>query len=178
MNFKFDKKIFLENYGKTYIQTMKIIGIIDGIAIASRLLMLMTGITLPGSFGAVLSVIMVFVVITVFLVLPLIYCYYIKGLNTCKRLKMYFTDEGKLHVINTPEDGVVWGTGYVKNVKEYVINSIASMEKTSKYIVIRGDINYKNTYNGMKSFKHVEICKIPRCFKNENIFMVTVNNYY
>ena len=86
------------------------------------------------SFGAVLSVIMVFVVITVFFVLPLIFCYYIKGLNTCKRVKMYFADEGKLHVINTPEDGYVWGAGSVKNVKEYVINSIESMEKTRKYI--------------------------------------------
>lgn len=96
-----------------------------------------------------------------FFILPAFYCYYLGVLNLCKKQKQ-FIQGGKLHVTKVARDR----GRKLSAQKIYVIHKMFLVITTNRSITIIGDVSLQKTHGGQG--KHVNTCKIPRCFTNED----------
>lgn len=160
---KFNKEMFKRYYGKPYLDGIKIVVCADMSAVVLIIAMVLAGITVPVMAGMVL---VGTVVLSIFPVLPLLICYYVKALDASKRQKQWFEGD-KLHVLLIPEDGFVWG-GFVKNTKEYIVHKVYDIHVSSRYIEISGEIALKEKYNDLQEENSCTLCRIPRNFSHED----------
>lgn len=153
---EFNIKIFKNNYASSLIRLIYCEIAIFVIAIALRLTQLTLFFTI--------SVLLIGLIPIV--VLPLTFCYYIRAKKQAERQKQWISKD-KLYVERCFDSG--WSAGGFINHKETVIfDEISSVNMSRRYIVVFGDINIIEQYNGISKEKKVGMYKIPRVFKNED----------
>ena len=152
---EFNKQVFKKYYGKNWITAMYVELLILLIA------MLMTFFNHP--------LLIAFSVFTVgsmaMVILPFSFCMYIRRKKQSERQKQWIKN-GKLYVKRGLDDGFSLG-GMVHHDETVLFNKIVSICVEKRFIVVKGEIQIIENYNGVVRQKDANIYKIPRNFSNE-----------
>lgn len=163
---EFDLKVFKNNYATSLIKLMYCEIFVFVVAIAMRLTQI--------SFFFTISVLLIGVIPIV--ILPLTFCYYIRAKKQAERQKQWISN-GKLYVERCFDSGLSAG-GFINHKETVIFDEINSVDVSRRYIIVFGDINVIEQYNGVSKEKVVGMYKIPRVFKNEDeIINIGGKNY-
>lgn len=103
------------------------------------------------------------------------YCLYLRAKRQSERQRQWFND-GILYVERCLDNGFTAG-GFVRHKETVIFDEIHSVNKTKYNIIITGNIQIIEQYNGISKEKKVNKYLIPRNFtEEENI--LKLGGYY
>lgn len=162
---KYDVSLFKKNYGRKWINLM----VIELIALILAVIMRLSNIELFFEFSIWLIGLIPIVC------LPLTYCLYLRAKRQSERQRQWFND-GILYVERCLDNGFTAG-GFVRHKETVIFDEIHSVNKTKYNIIITGNIQIIEQYNGISKEKKVNKYLIPRNFtEEENI--LKLGGYY
>jgi len=153
---EFDIKVFKNNYASWLIKLMYCELAVFVVAIALRLTQL--------SFFFTISVLLIGLIPIV--ILPLTFCYYIRARKQAERQRQWISND-KLYVERCFDSGLSAG-GFINHKETVIFDKINSVDMSRRYVVVSGDINVIEQYNGVSKEKKVNMYRIPRVFRNED----------
>lgn len=110
----------------------------------------------------------VFFVLSVLVILPMMCLHYYKLKTIAKNLHVNMGENNSISFTKeASEDKIV----------SYLIKDIQSCFAEKRYIIITGDMSViEKDKNGTNEYKKL-VCKIPRCFSNENEFFKIIKEH-
>lgn len=153
---KYDPHYFKSHYGRIFIIAMYVQIVISIISFI---------LFLTPFKGMIIAIVATVGVLTFILILPITFCYYIRFKHQAERQIQWIKD-GKLYVNRCFDNGYTAG-GFVRHEAEIIFDIISSIQVTKRYIIVKGDIQIVDKFNGIVREKRVEKYAIPRCFLGE-----------
>lgn len=157
--------MFKKYYGHSYLNIIRLIIILTEFDLCLMIGLMFASISLSIGFVVIMAV---FFVLSVLVILPMMYLHYYKLKTIAKNLHVNIGENNSIcFTEEASEDKIV----------SYLIKDVQSCFPDKKYIIITGDISVtEKNKNNTKEYKKL-VCKMPRCFTNENEFFKLIKEH-